>query len=205
MSANESKCRQCGRAFKNASALHNHTRKGTKCKTGEEMNLSKPKIQRKHSFLQNEPKWSKTLASPSFEGGVQSMKNDTIGDPNGLKCKVRPGMVFKNNTSLRVHAKDHKSRDGWSEDGMPKGFQKTRSVPEYAEAGLPFSKDIPVVQSFSNLSSSAEGITKINLLHRYHNLKQTCSSPQHKVFRARELRLQKKTRGAPSFAQSPVA
>ena len=159
MSANESKCRQCGRAFKNASALHNHTRKGTKCKTGGEMNLSKPKIQRKHSFLQNQPKWSKSLASPSFEGGMQSKKNDTTGDPNGLKCKVRPGMVFKNNTSLRADANGHNNRDGWLEDGMFKGFQKTRSAPKCAEAGLPFSKDLPVVQSFSNPSSSAEGIT----------------------------------------------
>ena len=144
LSANESKCPQCGRLFKNASALHNHTRRGTKCKSGEEQNPSKQnwskgfetnlqKVKQSGNQQSNLPKWSKNSASGNYEG-VQSLKGgDQIGgggrdskvgvnfsqkqrESGELKCLDCPGMIFKNDMSLKVHLRGHKTRERWGEN-----------------------------------------------------------------------------------------
>merc|ERR1719430_669508 len=133
LSANECKCPQCGRFFKNASALHNHTRRGTKCKSGEEQNPPKgieTKVKQSGN-RQSSSKWSKGSASGSFEG-VQSLKSgvDPIGgakdsnfsqtwkqrESGDLNCLDCPGLMFKNNTSLKVHQRGHRSRERVSEN-----------------------------------------------------------------------------------------
>ena len=162
LSANESKCPQCGRLFKNASALHNHTRKGTKCKSGEEQNVSKQNLLKgfqmksqkiKHSFQQNLPKWTKSPPRQNLEG-VKSLKSGGTGDLYGglndskvgsktsfhqmwkqreseeeLKCLDCPGMMFKNDTSFKVHMRGHKSRERVSAaERWPENAKATASV-----------------------------------------------------------------------------
>ena len=159
LSANESKCPQCGRLFKNASALHNHTRKGTKCKSALEPSQPKSNVLKgfdmnsqkvKPSSQLNLPKWVKNTSNPNFEGDggdqAAALKDSKVSkapfsqmwkqaESEELKCGECPGMMFKNDTSFKVHMRGHRSREKvpaaerWPQNILP-GISSTQASVE---------------------------------------------------------------------------